>query len=86
MAKAKTTTEAVIETAEVEAVEVVEPKLAQGVEKLEEEGDIAADYLEALLDIVDLDGDIDIDVETAVHPLLSLAANCTTLLAVAERF
>ena len=33
------------------------------VAKLEEEGDIAADYLEALLDIVDLDGDIDIDVE-----------------------
>ena len=29
---------------------------------LEEEGDIAADYLEELLDIVDLDGDIDIDV------------------------
>jgi spoIIIJ-associated protein len=33
------------------------------VAKLEEEGDIAADYLEALLDITDLDGDIDIDVE-----------------------
>lgn len=33
------------------------------VAKLEEEGDIAADYLEALLDIADLDGDIDIDVE-----------------------
>ena len=31
--------------------------------KLEEEGDVAADYLEALLDIADLDGDIDIDVE-----------------------
>lgn len=31
--------------------------------KLEEEGDIAADYLEELLDICDLDGDIDIDVE-----------------------
>jgi len=31
--------------------------------QLEEEGDIAADYLEALLDIADLDGDIDIDVE-----------------------
>lgn len=30
---------------------------------LEEEGEIAADYLEELLDIVDLDGDIDIDVE-----------------------
>lgn len=33
------------------------------VTKLEEEGDIAADYLEGLLDITDLDGDIDIDVE-----------------------
>jgi spoIIIJ-associated protein len=30
---------------------------------LEREGDIAADYLEALLDIADLDGDIDIEVE-----------------------
>ena len=30
---------------------------------LEEEGDVAADYLEALLDIIDADGDIDIDVE-----------------------
>ena len=29
---------------------------------IEEEGDIAADYLEELLDIVDLDGDIDIEV------------------------
>ena len=31
--------------------------------QLEREGDIAADYLEALLDIADLDGDIDMDVE-----------------------
>ncbi|MCU0300220.1 MAG: single-stranded DNA-binding protein [Candidatus Nanopelagicales bacterium] len=30
---------------------------------LEREGDIAADYLEVLLDIADLDGDIDMDVE-----------------------
>ncbi len=30
---------------------------------LEQEGDIAADYLEGLLDIADLDGDIDMDVE-----------------------
>ncbi|WP_401000522.1 protein jag [Agromyces sp. GXQ0307] len=30
-------------------------------EQLEEEGDIAADYIEELLDICDLDGDIDID-------------------------
>lgn len=32
-------------------------------ERLEAEGDIAADYLEELLDIADLDGDIEIDVE-----------------------
>jgi spoIIIJ-associated protein len=31
--------------------------------RLEQEGDIAADYLEGLLDIADLDGDIDMDVE-----------------------
>jgi spoIIIJ-associated protein len=30
---------------------------------LEQEGDIAADYLEELLDIADLDGDLDMDVE-----------------------
>ena len=30
---------------------------------LEQEGDAAADYLEGFLDILDLDGDIDIDVE-----------------------
>lgn len=30
--------------------------------RLEEEGDIAADYVEELLDIADLDGDIDIEV------------------------
>lgn len=31
--------------------------------QLEQEGDIAADYLEELLDIADLDGDLDMDVE-----------------------
>ncbi|MFI8349199.1 protein jag [Streptomyces sp. NPDC085596] len=39
---------------------------AEGVDtltRLEQEGEIAADYLEALLDIADLDGDIDMDVE-----------------------
>ena len=39
-----------------------EDKKPTRAELLEEEGDIAADYLEELLDIVDLDGDIDIDV------------------------
>jgi spoIIIJ-associated protein len=33
------------------------------IERLEQEGDIAADYLEELLDIADLDGDLDMDVE-----------------------
>src|SRR3954449_6000353 len=36
---------------------------ATGTELLVQEGDIAADYLERLLDIVDYDGDIDLDVE-----------------------
>lgn len=34
-----------------------------GQRDLEQEGDVAADYLEALLDVLDLDGDIDMDVE-----------------------
>lgn len=33
------------------------------IKDLEEEGEVAADYLEEFLDIVDVDGDIDIDVE-----------------------
>ena len=32
------------------------------VEQLEQEGDIAADFLEGLLDIADIDGDLDLDV------------------------
>lgn len=32
-------------------------------QQLEQEGDIAADYLEELLDIADLDGDLDMDVD-----------------------
>lgn len=36
---------------------------AGAVTRLEDEGEIAADYLEELLDIADLDGDIDIDVD-----------------------
>jgi spoIIIJ-associated protein len=45
------------------------PSTAEGnerpsrIELLEQEGDIAADYLEELLDIADLDGDLDMDVE-----------------------
>ncbi len=36
---------------------------ADALTRLEQEGEIAADYLEGLLDIADLDGDIDMDVE-----------------------
>ena len=56
--------EAEAEAADGEATQVdqeVEP--GNRLTRLEEEGDIAADYLEGLLDIADLDGDIDMDVE-----------------------
>jgi spoIIIJ-associated protein len=50
--------------------------------QLEEEGDIAADYIEELLDICDLDGDIDIDARNGrayVSVNASDAANLTVL-------
>jgi spoIIIJ-associated protein len=37
--------------------------VARGEELLVQEGDVAGDYLERLLDILDVDGDIDLDVE-----------------------
>lgn len=42
--------------------EVVPAAEEPDVNRLEEEGEIAADYLEELLDIADIDGDIDIEV------------------------
>ncbi|NJP64904.1 R3H domain-containing nucleic acid-binding protein [Streptomyces spiramenti] len=42
--------------------------------RLEQEGEVAADYLEGLLDIADLDGDIDMDVE-ADRALVSIMAD-----------
>jgi spoIIIJ-associated protein len=38
------------------------PEKGAPASRLEEEGDVAADYLEELLDIADIDGDIDIEV------------------------
>ncbi|CAI9389491.1 protein jag [Microbacterium sp. T2.11-28] len=38
------------------------PETTVTVAQLEEEGDVAADYLEALLDIADIDGDLALDV------------------------
>lgn len=43
--------------------EITDDEPTRETSRLEEEGEIAADYLEELLDIADLDGDIDIDVE-----------------------
>ena len=57
------------DTAEAESTVETDPQTddasAEGsdVGRLEQEGDIAADYLEELLDIADLDGDLDMDVE-----------------------
>lgn len=44
-------------------LEISVTEIKKAVSHLEEEGEIAADYLEGLLDIADLDGDIDMDVE-----------------------
>lgn len=46
-----------------ESVDLPEDGQAAG-GRLEEEGDVAADYLEELLDIADIDGDIDIEVRS----------------------
>ena len=46
---------------DVPPVDSVDLGQERSVSQLEEEGDIAADYIEELLDITDLDGDIDID-------------------------
>ena len=43
--------------------EAVDEAPTERLKQLENEGDIAADYLEELLDIADLDGDLDMDVE-----------------------
>lgn len=56
----QTVTEAI---AEVPAESPADESPADEVDELVEEGEIAADYLEQLLDILDFDGDIDLDVE-----------------------
>lgn len=42
----------------------VHDRVPATVEQLEQEGDIAADFLEGLLDIADIDGDLDLDVRS----------------------
>ncbi len=50
------------ELAPEDAGQVSEEAASISVNRLEEEGEVAADYLEELLDIADIDGDIDIEV------------------------
>ena len=59
----ETTTPAGVSAEETAAGADTEEPRPSRVERLEQEGDIAADYLEELLDIADLDGDLDMDVE-----------------------
>ena len=48
------------------------------VKRLEEEGEIGADYLEELLDIADLGGDIDIDIDHGrASPSSEATARCS---------
>lgn len=49
------------------------------VRQLEQDGDVAADFLEDLLDIADLDGDIDLDVENDRASVSIVGGNLTTL-------
>jgi spoIIIJ-associated protein len=52
-----------VENDAVENDAVESERTGSRLEQLEQEGDIAADYLEELLDIADLDGDLDMDVD-----------------------
>ena len=71
MSESTQTTEAAGDEAAVATEPAAEPATDASAEvaatpvakQLEREGDVAADYIEELLDIADLDGDIDMDVE-----------------------
>ncbi|MGI8644894.1 MAG: protein jag [Nocardioides sp.] len=59
-----------------------EESAPSSVERLEGEGEIAADYLEELLDIADLDGDLDMDVEGDRASVSIVGAELTQLVGV----
>ena len=61
------------------------PSRGSRVERLENEGDIAADYLEELLDIADLDGDLDMDVEGDRAAVSIVGADLTQLVGAQRR-
>ena len=58
-----TAPEAAAEESAVDAEGAGAPARARGRADLEREGEVAADFLETLLDIADLDGDIDVDID-----------------------
>ncbi|MBX3100802.1 MAG: DNA-binding protein [Salinibacterium sp.] len=74
----------VTETPTVEVVTETTEADAPTASQLEEEGDIAADYIEELLDIMDLDGDIEIDAR-AGRAYLSVTAGEDASLRVLSR-
>ncbi|AKT50857.1 Jag family protein [Arsenicicoccus sp. oral taxon 190] len=51
------------ETPQAETPQVESTSRSSRLELLEREGEVAADFLETLLDIADMDGDIDVDVD-----------------------
>ena len=55
------------------------PSASKRLQRLEQEGDIAADYLEELLDIADLDGDLDMDVDGDRAAVSIVGADLTQL-------
>lgn len=77
----ESTEEATAAAAEEQLAEATEETSEEGaaagkgtsVSRLEEEGDVAADYLEELLDIADIDGDIDIEIRNG-RTYISIAA------------
>ena len=60
------------------ADEAVSNPVSNTVSRLEEEGEIGADYLEELLDIADLGGDIDIDIDHGRASLAALASEAVS--------
>lgn len=58
---------------------MAELETAPSEQELVDEGDVAADYIEELLDIADIDGDIDIDVRAGRAYLSVTAAEGTNL-------
>ena len=56
------------------AEETLSSPVSNTVSRLEEEGEIGADYLEELLDIADLGGDIDIDIDHGRASIAVLAS------------